>query len=260
MQQDQSRTLITAKTTATNKSDLDPTATEETTTMTHRINLKQAAASAFVLVMIAFAGVAQAAFTGTVEVDPATPAYLPVSLAEWNSDGNFEGWDTSSTRTENVQVSGGFFSGNHLSGSTSDVYIFNNSIAGAPSLDTNSILEIRVRQRDTNPTAGGLQDVTMYVRFESDSGTTYGTDSFTFDTSLVPEDEQFHTYRVDMSAESAWTGGLTGFRLSPINAGTNDGDGFDVDYIRLAQPIPEPATAAMFGLASLLLVRRNRRK
>ncbi len=195
----------------------------------------------------------KAALTGDLTVDPAAPAYLSTSVVEWNSDGVNEGWGYSSTRIGNVAITGGTYSG-EITKEANSAYIGNQNLSF--NIDAYKLLDIRIQHLNT--TAPDLADVSLKLMFISTNGTVYSeANSYIFDTAYVPEDEQFHTYRLDLSDEPLWTQTLTGLRIYPLRNDTNVGDTFKIDYIRLSQPVPEPASAVVLGLAALFVLRRR---
>ncbi|MEI8207329.1 MAG: hypothetical protein WCG03_10665, partial [Kiritimatiellales bacterium] len=54
-------------------------------------------------------------------------------------------------------------------------------------------------------------------------------------------DGGWHSYLLDFSAETNWTGNLTAFRLDPVN--TLTGATFELDYVRFMETIPFPPPA-----------------
>lgn len=82
-------------------------------------------------------------------------------------------------------------------------------------------------------------------------------------SSLVPKidmeasaDGEWHTYTLDFTDETDWTGSLTALRLDPMNS---ENAAFEVDYVRFMETIPEPATMGMllFSGCAMLAVRRR---
>ena len=178
-------------------------------------------------------------------VDPiyeATKNFGYVSLAEWNTPGDFESWSTANML--DPQVAGGYLTATN----NGDGQIYKSNANGLPQTDlgANKILQIRLkRATDDNSTLNLFYGTSLTPGFA-------GGRQVIYITRCVPKDGEFHVYQFDMSTESAWDGTLQSIRL---DASAEVGKFIEVDYIRIGSIVPEPAmflTIAFGGILMLL--------
>ena len=138
-----------------------------------------------------------------------------VSLAEWNTDGDPEGW--------------GF---PNAGGTILDGILQYETTAADPQMtrpgfldvSAGTILEIRSRQTDTEP---------IQIFWADESGGLSAIRRFTINPEDINPDGEFHTYQVDLTG--VFVGNVTTLRIDPGNAG---GRTVDFDYIRLGSGSP----------------------
>ena len=150
-----------------------------------------------------------------IKVDPA-PLFNYTSLAEWNTDGDFEDWIF--THIVNSNVSGGILSGEPVNNDP----FFSKTAVPAVDLDLNKIIEFRIKHDST--VSSGIQ-----IYFNVPAPETV----VAIPADMIPTDGNFHIYQYNMSAHSEWTGLLSGFRLDPYIVAEAVGKQFEVDYIRV---------------------------
>ena len=152
-----------------------------------------------------------------VKVDP-VPLFIYTSLAEWNTNNNFESWSFGNIINSNV--SGGVLSGEPTS---NDPIIAKNSAAGLPSvnLDLNPIIEFRLKHISNISSS-----VQIYFNIPSAERVV------TIPENMIPTDGNFHIYQYNMSNHEQWTDFLTGFRFDPYTVPAAVGKQFEIDYIR----------------------------
>ena len=190
----------------------------------------------------------------TVSLDPANLVTNFISLGEWDTDGNFEGWST--TQVATPTVSGGSFNGNVQDGSNDPMPARQNFSGLGINLDSGNYDVIELRISRTAPTS----------RLDIFWGTTVanafsGTRRVDATTVNPPADGAFHIIQFDMSDEVDWTATLDDIRLDPFSgtAPVGSNRSFRVDYIRVGTVIPEPSSVVMLGIGSLALLARRRR-
>jgi len=154
----------------------------------------------------------------TIKVDTA-PLFSYVSLAEWNTDDDFEDWIFASVTSSNVLD--GIMSG---VAANNDPYF---SKTGVPSvdLDANKIIEFRLKLDAT--VSSGIQ-----IYFNAPSAERV----VSIPANAIPADGNFHIYQYNMESHSLWTGLLSGFRLDPYVVMAAAGKTFEIDYIRIGNP------------------------
>ena len=173
--------------------------------------------------------------------------YYYISLAEWNTDGDFENWTLNNANEQSVS--------NELLTATGagngDCQIVKSDAEGLPAvdIDKHKIVELRLKSH-ASTTKLDLFYATVNNPELSEER------CVKIEGVLIPQDEKYHVYRLDLSNESYWEGTLKTFRLDPVSS---TGTTFQVDYIRVGKiaPVPEPA---MFGLLSLLGIGRLKMK
>jgi carbonic anhydrase/acetyltransferase-like protein (isoleucine patch superfamily) len=179
------------------------------------------------IILFANMAVANAA---SISIDPATPALTNyLSLAEWNTNGNIEGWSVS--QVSNAVVAGGALSG---TATNTDPQVYRSAMTNGPDLDLgfNDCLEFRLQlpasytgtiQLYYGVTNAGLVGQTGYS----------ANRSITVSNSIIPKDGAFHVYRVDMGRDVLWRGFLRDLRIDPLGGSAGTGKAFALDYIRV---------------------------
>jgi len=190
-------------------------------------------------------GVCNQAMAFTAELDPGTPLSSYVSLAEWDTPGDFEDW-TTNTHIIDAAVSGGSITG-QVSGVDP---IINLAISALPGGDprrsnimiTGSVYEIRMRfdaaslntRIDMFPTINGAFQVPP-LQFANNA-----------DGSLpdIPVDGAFHVYRITLDAADAVAllGQLDAVRFDGLADAGPIGETFEIDYFRIAHLGSNPLT------------------
>ena len=185
----------------------------------------------FCLIVIFATVFCNSSYSFTVEMDPATPLTDYISMAEWNTNGDFEDW-TYNAHIDNAQVIDGNFEADSIN---VDPTMSLNISALTPPDDrmelattVGTIFELRI-QFITN-TQNGRIDF-----FPTINGA--GPGSFPplqFAAGDVPTDGQFHTFRLTLEASDDYIGNLDALRLDPI-ADLSSTEAFKIDYIRVAK-------------------------
>ena len=178
-------------------------------------------------------------------VDAAGKSLAYTSLAEWNTDNDFEGWTAKDS--SNTTVSAGYLSGITTSG---DPWITKNNTAGLPQidLDENKILEIKMKREASD---NGIFDV--FYGTVAHPGAS-GTRRVELTGSSMPADGAFHVYRIDMSTEADWTGNLESLRIDTTQL---SGRNYSYDYVRIGKIVPEPASLSLLILVGLAFLRKK---
>lgn len=155
----------------------------------------------------------------TFTIDPADALVNPITLAEWNTEGDQEGWTIG--QLDMPTVTGGNLSGTTTGIDTTLSRTFPTAYpAGLLSLVT---VEVRLRRAAT--------DTTPFQIFWSDNtGGIAGVRSAA--TSTIPADGAYHTVRLTIRSynNAPLNGTLKGLR---IDAGQASGTALDFDYVRL---------------------------
>lgn len=138
-----------------------------------------------------------------------------VSLGEWNTDDDLEGWA--------VINANGVVAGGNLSNTSTTT---DPQLVKSGSIDTSQgeVIEIRSRQ-----TASSL----IQIFWADTSGGFGGGRSFTIAPENVIADGEFHTYQIDMTG--VFVGEVSMLRVDLGNANNHT---VDVDYIRIGTPAP----------------------
>ena len=167
-------------------------------------------------------GVALAPRAAVITVDPASPALTnATSLAEWNTDGDFESWTT--TLVSGATVAGGTLSG---TGSVTTAQITKLNFADGPNLDLgfNDFLDLRLQVP-----MGFAGTVSIYYGTTNTTGIA-ATRIVTIPNATLIKDGALHVYRIEMGLELWWRGNLRDLRLELSSA---TGVAFAIDYLRV---------------------------
>ncbi len=162
------------------------------------------------------------ALATTITVDPVTPALTnSTGLGEWNTDGDFESWTTTSVTS--ASVAGGTLSG---TGSADTAQISKLSFAGGPDLDLgfNDFLDLRIQV-----SASFTGAVSIYYGSTNTTGIN-ALRVVNIPNDSIVKDGAPHLYRVEMGLEAPWRGNLTDLRLELSSA---LGVAFAIDYLRV---------------------------
>jgi hypothetical protein len=139
------------------------------------------------------------------------------SLREWNfnTDGNSEGWVTTNTVTSNV--SSGF---NHLTITGVDPFI---TLTSPIAIDASKYKHLTLRMKNNTT------DTHADLFFMSSSASQLKMIRF----SIVPNDNIFRDYLVNLGSNTEWNGTITGLRLDPV-ADVTSGS-VAIDYIKITE-------------------------
>ena len=187
-----------------------------------------------------------------ISIDPTNNVTNYISLGEWETPNDFEGWST--TNVANASVSGGSYNGDVVTTANDPQPTRTNFSSLAINLDSGnySVVEVRISRTGTAS------------RFDLFWGTTTAN-SFSgtrkAGTLTVPSDGNFHIIQFDMSAEASWESTLDDMRIDPFSDPDTAARSFEIDYVRVGQvgAVPEPGSALLSGLAAGLLLLRRRR-
>jgi len=186
----------------------------------------------------------------TVSIDPVNLVTGYISLAEWNSNGNFESWAVN--QVSGQTVSGGTLSGSVLDASNDPQLLRQNFSSLAINLASGlyNVVEVRIRRTGT----ASRLDLFWGTNAANGFAGTRRVD----DQNLLPSDGNFHIIQFDMSGEVDWTSTLDDLRLDPFSSTATGGRSFEVDYVRIGQVIPEPSAFLLIGLSAIGLSLRRR--
>jgi len=109
------------------------------------------------------------------------------------------------------------------------------------------------------------------IRLKADAGTDLqffwanSSSTFSEDKSLRPTDAdgEWHTYMLDFTDESTWSGTINRFRVDiGNNTPANPATAFEIDYIRFREfgAVPEPSRMFLGALAGMMMLLGRRRK
>ena len=153
-------------------------------------------------------------------VDP-DPLFNYISIAEWNTDDDFEFWIFANIGNSNVLD--GILSGEPTNG---DPFFYKAGVSPVD-LNINPIVEFRLKQSDSF-TSG------MQIFFDTSDNPGFAeARSLIIPDGIVPIDGEFHIYQCDMSAVTDWDSTLVTFRVDPYMGDDSIGIPFEIDYIRV---------------------------
>ena len=172
----------------------------------------------------------------TVELDPITPLTGYTSMAEWDTDGDFEDW-TYNADLIDVQVSGGDFIAKagggdpNMSLNIDALTPFDSRMDLATAIGT--VFEIRM-QFATN-TLNGRVD--FWATINGSGPGSWPPMQFAAAGGAIPDvptDGQFHVFRLTLEAGDNYIGNLNALRMDPVADAPPIGETFKVDYFRVA--------------------------
>lgn len=151
---------------------------------------------------------------------------LPAFLAgQWDNPGQMDGWTTSGLM--NISVVDGTLT---AAASTDAPCLQLASIAGGPDLDFGYFDYLQFRLR----LPIGLQDdMVIYYGTSAAPGIHTGsTRNLLIPAESIPQDGQWHTYRLDLGLAVRWRDRLTDLRIYPLGKSAN-GLTFSIDYLEV---------------------------
>lgn len=186
----------------------------------------------------------------TVTIDPVNLVTNYISLGEWNTNGDFDGFGT--VQVVNPAVTGGSLTGDVDDGSSDPKLPRNNFSNLGIDLDSGNynVIEVRVKRTGT----AGRFDIFWGTTSANGIAGTRRVD----DQGQLPSDGTFHVIQFDMTGEAAWTSTWDDIRIDPFRGLATGGRSFEIDYVRVGTPVPEPGSFALIGLGGLCLLRRRR--
>ena len=171
----------------------------------------------------ALPGVTPVPYQILVDPWPAQTAGAGNFAAEWNTNGNLEGWTGTQT---SATVSGGLLSGTTNAG---DSGVSRSNFTGGPDLDLgwNDFVELRIQVPASYN--GAIQ-----IFFGTTYNPGYATErSLTIPSSMISKDGAMHTYRIDAGQAPWWRSTLRDLRIDPVDGAGSSGLNFAIDYIRV---------------------------
>ncbi|RLD12133.1 MAG: hypothetical protein DRI44_01750 [Chlamydiae bacterium] len=171
-----------------------------------------------------------------VEIDPLTPLTDYISMAEWNTDGDFENW-AYNAHIIDTQVSGGDFIGK------------DDGVDPVMSLDIDALTPPDARM-ELATTIGTVFEVRMqlvtntlnpridfWATINGSGPGSFPPMQFAAAGGAIPEvptDGQFHVFRITLEAGDNYIGNLNALRLDPVADALPIGETFKIDYFRVA--------------------------
>ena len=162
-----------------------------------------------------------------VQVDPAVPLTNATALAEWNADGDLEGWSPSGMST--ATVTNGNFIGTDDGTFAVAPQLQRLNLVNGPDLDLgyNDFLDLRIKLP-----SGYAGDVLLHYGTTRTAGIATNRIA-TLSNAVLRADGAFHTYRVELGLEPLWRGRLRDLRLIPLTGNAAAGANFEVDFLRV---------------------------
>lgn len=194
-------------------------------------------------------GTVSAASAAIISVNPTNLLTDYVSLGEWDTDGDFEGW--SLDQVTNGVVEGGWLLGDVVQRNDPKVQLL--GISGVDLSSGNfDILEIRFSR------SGDMSRFDFFwgVGNQGFSATRQLTPSAT----LIDQQDAFYVVQFDMSDVESWAGMLTKVRFDPFSDNLNNTTSFTFDYVRVGSvDVPAPPVFMLFLLSLMGLGLAKRR-
>ncbi|RLD09307.1 MAG: hypothetical protein DRI44_08780, partial [Chlamydiae bacterium] len=172
----------------------------------------------------------------TVELDPITPLTGYTSMAEWNTDGDFENW-AYNPHLIDVQVSGGNFIAKD--DGVDPVMSLNIDALTPPdsrmelATAIGTVFEVRMQfaTNTLNPR------VDFWATINGAGPGSFPPMQFAAAGGSIPDvptDGAFHVFRITLEAGDHYIGNLNALRLDPVADASPIGETFKVDYFRIA--------------------------
>ncbi len=147
----------------------------------------------------------------------------PFRPGTWNNDGNLDGWTTNNLT--DIDVSGGSLT---ATGSANSPYIQLMNMSNGPDLDFGYFDFLQFRMKLP---AGFNDDIKFYFGTSTQNGIDTGGDrTFSFPAEIVPDDGDWHTYRIDLGLVVWWRDTLDDIRIYPLGDSGN-AQTFSIDYV-----------------------------
>ncbi len=160
-----------------------------------------------------------------LEVDPATPLYSYMSLGEWETPGDLEGYTQKGT-IGTLTVANGTISGT-VNGDDPWIRKDYGVDAGRFNLPVGSVIDIRIKY---DADASLTNDPGNFGYYYFNDGTWHAIPFIT--GAQIQIDGQFHIYRLTTSIDNNFTWIV---RVDMFSAGMS-GQSFEIDYIRASLP------------------------
>jgi len=162
------------------------------------------------------------------------PIFNYTSLAEWNTDGDFEDWQMNNIGSSNV--TGGAMSGVPIN---NDPYFYKSDAQMLPDPDLTKapVLEFRLKQSATY-----TSNIEIFFGTSDNPGMASAR-YVSIPAADVPTDGDFHVYQYNMSTHPDWNSNLQLIRIDPYVGAGAAGQTFEIDYIRVGSketPIVDP--------------------
>lgn len=196
--------------------------------------------------LVALIGLVNNANAAIITINPNSLLTDYISLGEWNTDENKEGWSPS--QLTNVNVTGGYF--------RADV---NKDID--PKLQLSGISGVDLSLGNYNIVEIAFTRTGIMSRFDFFWGTNgqgfSPSRQLTPNASLISSEQNYYVVQFNMSDVDSWLGSLSKVRFDPFSDDKTNITSFGFDYVRVgAAKVSEPGTIAIFGLSLLIFARR----
>ncbi|MEN1678986.1 MAG: hypothetical protein AAGJ46_05305 [Planctomycetota bacterium] len=181
-----------------------------------------------------------------------------VYQAEFDTDGDFEGWVDFQNRLGSSTVSGGVWSGS--GGTSGDPQL--RTTGGAVEVDLSAFPAVELQIRAKNNTGEQMIGGVSYVSFVGPAANnTPGLPTVNFNFTPAAADT-FEVFKVDVKSIIAGLAGtdnvLRSIRLDVINTPVT-GDTFEIDWVRVVA-IPEPSLMLPLSAAATCVATARRRR
>jgi hypothetical protein len=180
--------------------------------------------------------------------------------ANFDTDGDFQGFVNFQDRLSVATVAGGVFSG--TGGSNNDPQL--RTAAGTLAVDLSSLPDATLEIRMKNSTGESINGGLSFIEFVgATASNTAGLPVVNFNATPIAADT-FEIFKFDAKAILAGLAGtdnvLRSIRFDPLNVGPVSGNTFEIDYVRFTTSVPEPTSLTLLGLGSVLTFVRRRRR